>query len=58
MQVQSIGLGVIPQPVDDDQLGPEVESVYIPGPRGYHDDGQAWFSPIKKPAAAGYQLLL
>lgn len=41
MQVQSIGLGVIPQPVDDDQSGPEVESVYIPGPRGYHGGGAA-----------------
>ena len=40
MQVQSIGLGVIPQPVDD-QSGPEVESVYIPGPRGYHGGGAA-----------------
>lgn len=42
MQVQSIGLGVIPQPVDDDQSGPEVESVYIPGPRGYHGDSVIW----------------
>lgn len=41
MQVQSIGLGVIPQPVDDDKSGPEVESVYIPGPRGYRGGGAA-----------------
>lgn len=39
MQVQSIGLGVIPQPVDDEHPGPEVESVYVPGPRGYHGGG-------------------
>jgi len=34
MQVHSVGLGVIPAIVDQDNSGPEVESVFIPGPRG------------------------
>ena len=39
MQVKTISQGVVPQPVDDDISGPDVESVTIPGPRGIVWDG-------------------
>lgn len=34
LQVKTIGLGAVPAPVDHDLDGPDVESVFIPGPRG------------------------
>lgn len=65
MQVQSIGLGVIPQPVDDDKSGPEVESVYIPGPRGYRGGGASasnfagdWDMSIGEPGGRADELTI
>lgn len=39
MQVMSVGLGIVPAPIDDKTIGPEVESIYIPGPRGINVGG-------------------
>lgn len=65
LQVKTIGLGVIPAPVDDEHPGPEVESVYIPGPRGYHGGGAAgsnfagdWDMSIGEPGGRADELTI